>query len=490
MGFLPRFRIPHFILNATPRSRINQTMSNEPITLRNITSQPIAVKLIERFAPPDTGFQPDIANITKTFSSLLNNVTRADVPKLDENAKPFDHRELDIRVDPFKTVRTDLPGHINDPKERIRLTIECNGERHTLDAPCPTNESMTLTSQSPNPKYTFTGVFIPKSSHLSIYSSANLDSWMREHKDSTLLSSLSIPGTHNSPTCHLAPPSVRCQAVSPREQLENGVRFFDLRVQPAKPEDPGNADLILVHSVFPISLTGNKYFKDLLAETYSFLEAHPSETVIFSLKREGTGNATDQQLARLLKTHYTNPQQWFTQPRIPKLGEARKKIVLIRRFGLDDGLAHEWGGKGWGINAENWADNTPCATCSSGLITVQDFYEVMEEASINQKISYATGLLSKSGVCTYDPEAHEDHKQPFFINFLSGSNFWNVDCWPEKIAQKVNPAVVEWICCKHCEQDGDWGTGIVVCDWVGLEGDWDLVRCIVGMNAKLLLKNE
>ena len=33
---------------------------------------------------------------------------------------------------------------------------------------------------------------------------------------------------------------------------------------------------------------------------------------------------------------------------------------------------------------------------------------------------------------------------------------------------------------------GDCRTGIVVADWVGLDGDWDLARCVVGMNAKLI----
>jgi len=35
---------------------------------------------------------------------------------------------------------------------------------------------------------------------------------------------------------------------------------------------------------------------------------------------------------------------------------------------------------------------------------------------------------------------------------------------------------------------GDGGTGIVVLDWVGLGGDWDLVRCIVGMNSRLMMR--
>jgi 1-phosphatidylinositol phosphodiesterase len=36
--------------------------------------------------------------------------------------------------------------------------------------------------------------------------------------------------------------------------------------------------------------------------------------------------------------------------------------------------------------------------------------------------------------------------------------------------------------------DGDGGVGIVVCDWVGRDDNWDLVRSIVGMNARLGLR--
>lgn len=215
-----------------------------------------------------------------------------------------------------------------------------------------------------------------------------------------------------------------------------------------------------------------------------------------SLKREGTGDGTDQQLSRILKDHYTNPQQWFTQPRVPTLGEARGRIVLVRRFMLDEPLKKEWNGKGWGIDAHVWADNTPCATCPSGDICVQDFYEVVEKPSIEQKIQYAKAQLERSGQCEFGVGGHQEHagskKNPMYVNFLSASNFWNINTWPEKIAAMVNPAVVEHLCREHMVgqdgrvKQGDWSTGVVVCDWVGLNGDWDIVRCIVGMNSKLI----
>ena len=326
---------------------------------------------------------------------------------------------------------------------------------------------------------------------------------MRELRDDTPLSALSIPGTHNSPAYYRALPSVRCQAVPPRAQLENGVRFFDIRVQPESPHDPAKDGLILVHSVFPISLIGTKYFRDLINDITEFLDNNPTETLIMSLKREGTGDATDAQLGRLLREHYaTDVDRWFTQPRIPSLGEARGKIVVVRRFGLDDSLKSEWNGAGWAIDAETWADNTPNATCPSGDICVQDFYEVMDTESIDKKITYCEAHLDRAGACVCPLPGASTYaagpgpwKQPLYINFLSASNFWNVGCWPERIAARLNPAIVAYLCRKHGEPApgkhiGDGATGIVVCDWAGNNGNWDLVRCIVGMNAKLELRGR
>jgi len=212
------------------------------------------------------------------------------------------------------------------------------------------------------------------------------------------------------------------------------------------------------------------------------------------------GKATDQQLSKILKDHYANDaNRWFTENRIPTLGEVRNKVVLLRRFCLDDSLKGENNGAGWAIDGESWPDNCADGTCSSGEIRVQDFYEVAESENIEKKITYSTDHLEKAaeGVCPLPGDmnaaAAEAAKLPFFINFLSASNFWRANCWPDRIAAKVNPKIVDFLCRRHNEAAegrnvGDGSTGIVVCDWVGNNGDWDLVRCIVGMNSKLELK--
>ena len=376
-------------------------------------------------------------------------------------------------MDPFTTNHTDKQVTERKPKEILRLTFEAEGQRYRIDTPLPVNYTQELTALVPDPRFHFTAVFIASETHLTILSSANLNSWMQEMADHTPISALSIPGTHNSPTCHKALPSVRCQAVSPREQLDNGVRFFDIRVQPQDPHDLSKDGLILVHSVFPISLTGNKYFRDLENEVLHFLDEHP----------------TDQQLSKIVHDHYANNgDRWWTEPHWPKLGEARRKIVLMRRFALDDSIKGDHDGRGFGIEAENWADNTP--NDHHGAVIVQDFYEVLDTENIDIKTKYAIEALERAGgeTCSDDVNAPSP---PMYINFLSASNFWKVGCWPEKIAAKLNPAIINHIAVKHVMSgNGDWGTGVVVCDWVGDQGDWDLVRCIVGMNAKLMMRQR
>ncbi|EAW10631.1 phosphatidylinositol-specific phospholipase C [Aspergillus clavatus NRRL 1] len=470
-------------------------MVAEHLTIRNLTSTPITLKRIERFHPHKDPHD-DMQFLARNFTRILNNVTRTNtaVAAITDDNQLFASEEVDIHVEPFKAVQTELRAFMNSDKERLRWVIEAEGERHQIQTPVPTTESATMRALCDKPRFGFTGIYLTAASHLTIYSSANLHAWMKELNDNTLLSSLSIPGTHNSPTCHVAAPSVRCQAVGPREQLQNGVRFFDIRVQPQYPEDPSKDELALVHSVFPISLTGHKYFRDLMREVNEFLDNNPSETLIISLKREGPGNHTDEQLSRILRDHYMRPgSRWYTEPKIPTLGEVRGKVVLLRRFNIIEELKEEHNGRGWGINGSDWADNTPNATCNGGPICIQDFYEVLETSNIDLKIQYVAEHCDRSSGHCYpfgalpDPDASSAH--PFYVNFLSASNFWKVGTWPEKIAAKLNPATVDYLCRRHSEkEDGDWSTGILVTDWVGHEGDWDLVRCIVGMNARLKLR--
>lgn len=504
-------------------------MSAPALTIRNFTPTPFVLKLVERFEGSHSaidGAREALSEPCEGAGGFLKNATSAlglnstvsaaaelvqGFKAIPPDAQPFGFQDVDIRVGPFSTQRTEISTAERGPHDVLRLTLEAGGQRYRTDIPGPKNESQPLLpiDGDNGPKLSVTAVYLPEQSYLALFSSDNLQAWMRELKDGTPLSALSLPGTHNSPTHHRALPSVRCQAVSPREQLANGVRFFDVRVQP---EDPAGSDkLILVHSVFPISVTGSKYFREeLLSQVFEFLDANPSETLVMSVKREGTGNATDQQLSTILYDHYTSkePHRWYTDPRIPSLGAARGKIVLMRRFGVDgvvrDAGMRDHGDHGdvgpWAIDASTWADNTAFDQQTS--IAVQDFYEVLETENIEKKLQVAQDMLVRAaGNVAKLPGINTDKDYPepagpFFVNFLTASNFWKVGCWPERIAAKLNPGIVRFLCqefggaVERGEAEGDAQTGIVVTDWCGADGDWDLIRCIVGMNARLMAKER
>ena len=485
-----------------------------PITIRNLTAQPLTIKLIERYEnPARRKSSAGLDAFSKNFTTLMSNVTGSgnngpSKQELGDKSESFAHQDVDIRVEPFTTLKTDVNLTERDANDILRVTLEGDGGgKWRIDLPTRTTMAESLTPLTPDPKHEYRAIYLQQTAFVAIIEDYNPRAWMKEFNDDTHLSALSIPGTHNSPTYHKALPSVRCQAVSPREQLENGVRFFDIRVQPQNPSDAKNDELNLVHGVFPVSLTGPKKFRDLLNQVREFLKENPSETVVFSLKREGAGDATDQQLSQILRDHYVGGAQseavnnWYTEPRVPKLGEVRGKIIIMRRFALSERIVSEWQGRGWGLNAENWAYNTP--DCTYGDVRVQDFCEVLETENIDKKIGLCCDHFERAAcvVCPV-PGVTTDAVNPvpagpLYVNFLSASNFWKVGCWPDKIAAKLNPAVTSFLMERHDIGDkgvdgagekveGDGGCGIVVCDWVGKDGDWDLIRAIITMNSKLL----
>lgn len=464
------------------------------LTIRNLTITQLELKLVERFDAQHGG-TGGVSKITRKFTRRRRKSTSSlrvsRPPALTQDDQPRDHRDVSIVIPRFETRSTDVRSP--DPgREVVRLTFEHDGHRYRLDIPGSSTRSTVLERLDGAPKE-YTAVYVQNGCTLAIFSSANLASWMRELKDDYPLSALSMPGTHNSPTCHVALPSVRCQAVGVREQLDNGVRFLDVRVSVS--EDHEN--LSLVHSAFPVSIKGTRYFQEMLDEIYAFLEANPSETLVMSVKREGTGRGTDQRLSKILRDKFCQDREdrWFTRPWIPRLGDARGKIVLLRRHILDDSLRDEHDGKGWGLDGSVWPDNCEDGHVGSGIARVQDFYEVGKSTNIGKKIELARKHFERAGEKAGSGDRAKE-TEPFFINFLTASNFFSASCWPEKIAAKANPAIVEYLCVRHGEDGkgpeglkvGDAGTGIVVTDWVGQDGDWDLIRCVVGWNARLQMK--
>ncbi|KAF2639881.1 1-phosphatidylinositol phosphodiesterase precursor [Massarina eburnea CBS 473.64] len=536
-----------------------------PLTIRNLTSLTILLKRLETFEDPNTkqskatGFPSNSKDTTSLAPTAL---------KLGEHAQTFSHEELHIELAPFESFSLKTPRLATPPDKKtpqlstatLRITIETSsGERYRIDTnPSYTQKaSKSFTPLTPHPSTSYTALYHPArpSAHLTIHNNhlPDYSRWMDSLPSALPVSAISIPGTHNAHTHYRGLPSVRCQVNTIKTQLENGIRFLDVRVQPASASDTSKKDLYLVHGAFPISLSGTKYFAPLLQILYTFLDEHPSETILLSLKREGVGSATDDHLAAILTQHYIAPdaEKWYTDPRLPYLGAVRGKIVLVRRYELgapstscststaSSSSPLESEPPSHGLDASDWPHNSTHAI--HGPFCVQDWCEVLHPSSIPSKLQYANEHLERAAACTaFVPGFNTDRQHPvppapLHLNFLSGSNFWNKGTWPEKISKVVNRGIEEWVCIGHYlevpvsnprepgwtsidigrsddedggrdegfagergrngngvvrkkAESGDGGTGVVIMDNVGQDGDWDLVRLVVGMNMGVLLK--
>ncbi|MEO6776033.1 MAG: phosphatidylinositol-specific phospholipase C [Kofleriaceae bacterium] len=189
--------------------------------------------------------------------------------------------------------------------------------------------------------------------------------WMASLPDATSLAALTIPGTHDSGAIHEpAPGLAQTQKLTFAEQLAAGVRYFDVRCR--------NFDdqLLIYHG----SIDQDQTLDDVLAAMYAFLDAHPREALIVSVKEElaaqGGTLTFDQLFAQYVAR---DPARWDLDDAIPSLGDARGKLVLLRRF---DATATV------GIAAPPavWTDNATFAIAGPPVLHVEDNYIVTDDA--------------------------------------------------------------------------------------------------------------
>lgn len=167
--------------------------------------------------------------------------------------------------------------------------------------------------------------------------------WMRRLNDEQPLNEIALPGTHNSAAVYTPYAFfTKCQAMSIREQLEAGFRYLDLRLGATEARD----GFRLLHGAYPCQtrLFGKDLtFDEVLAQCRAFLDEHPSETVLLALKLEDD-SLTTRECQFLLDAYVReDPEAWLLTDRIPTLGQARGKLVLLRRWEDEVGLRKEAG---------------------------------------------------------------------------------------------------------------------------------------------------
>jgi 1-phosphatidylinositol phosphodiesterase len=188
-----------------------------------------------------------------------------------------------------------------------------------------------------------------------------LQNWMSYKSGSLKISELTIPGTHDSGARYdlqltlpssswpfyqkvTIPGSAKAQDFTIQQQLDNGIRFLDVRCRRVK-------DSFAIHHgpAFQKIWFGDGVLKPVT----EFLKAHPSETIIMSIKEEWNANsnyAFDSILSSYIKQYPPKGgwKGWHTGTSIPTLAESRGRIVLLRRFSSK---------KIKGIDATDWPGN-------------------------------------------------------------------------------------------------------------------------------------
>jgi 1-phosphatidylinositol phosphodiesterase len=307
-------------------------------------------------------------------------------------------------------------------------------------------------------------------------------SWMSDISDDTPVTALSIPGTHNSGCIGGVFGFAQTQNLNINDQLDAGIRFLDIRL--AQCQD----NLCIHHDAMCMNTT----YIDILNTCSEFLEKYPSETILMSVKDEsrpedGSNGFAPLEVLRKLSTSYTkdadrnaihfenilrartwesleNYQLFYNFPGRPSLGksptnpaftsgtilgEARGKIVLLRRFE---------GSQDVGVDLTYWPENQTFRSATPPIHDVHDRYQGLTE---DDKYELIVAHLK---------EAKKGNLEDLYITFSSA-----VDLKADGYANMINPQLNNYLAGSPKGR-----VGIIVMDY--FEEPPELVSNVIKMN--------
>lgn len=307
-------------------------------------------------------------------------------------------------------------------------------------------------------------------------------SWMRDIPDHTLVTELSLPGTHDS-ACIGGPLGfMQTQNLDLSHQLLAGIRFLDIRL--AHYQD----NLFVHHDVVHME----KCYADVLAICSDFLSRFPYEAVFLSIKEEERADSTLGRLApsEAFGKDRGDPVNWvirsssfedafhartwqhiedaslFYNFAVPLPGgdpeaigpaltsettlkDVRGKIVLLRRFE---------GGDDVGFDLTYWPDNQTFRSAAMPVHDVHDRYRGLKD---DEKYELVVAHLE---------EARKGDPKDLYITFSSA-----VGLRAHGYAQAINPRLNDYLAGSPKGR-----VGIIVMDF--FEEPPELVSNVIRMN--------
>lgn len=261
---------------------------------------------------------------------------------------------------------------------------------------------------------------------------ADVCNWMSAVPDSTKLSNMSIPGTHDSCTQNVDMRYIfQCQDASIATQLKCGYRYLDMRLVLEKRS--GQETLVLKHNIARCKVSDSPFARtltlaDVLKDVYAFLNEHPSETVIMCMKAENSKDDVAAVQKALYEMINQASERWYLKNEIPTLGAVRGRIVLATRF--DDKL--QVGSDRCGLYF-GWADQGDRTVLTDP--TAESAINSRETLYVQDRYNYdVDDKITAIRTCLDSSRAADD---TFFLNFTSTSGSGAVG-HPKEYAKDIN----------------------------------------------------
>lgn len=331
-------------------------------------------------------------------------------------------------------------------------------------------------------------------------STAHKGNWMLTIPGNTWLHGLSIPGAHDAATSSVSnSSSARCQSKTIKEQLEAGVRAFDIRVPYiGLSKAPTTETVTIYHGIVDTKVL----FKDAMDYLVSYVKNNPTETIIVIVNKEKsqgiipTGNqkldysedangcAWQKSIRDYVDGTYTaqstvdasitgsRKDYFITDVNQPlRLNNCRGKILFLTRnyYGTTQSATTPV----YGGVIRDWQDNTifdatiyknnAAPVCG---IHIQDNYT---QSDVSIKQNNVKDCLDKSAA---------DLTNTFYINYVS--MITGTAAYPKNAAKTMNPATVNLLA------NTSGKTGLMFYDFCAdnTYGGKDLQKAILDQNYK------
>lgn len=328
---------------------------------------------------------------------------------------------------------------------------------------------------------------------------AHKGNWMSTIPGNTWLHGLSIPGAHDAATSSVSNSSARCQSKNINEQLEAGVRAFDIRVPYiGLSKAPTTETVTIYHGMVDTKVL----FKDAMDYLVSYVKNNPTETIIVIVNKEksqgiipignqkldysedANGCAWQKSIRDYVDGTYTaqstvdasitgsRKDYFITNVDQPlRLNNCRGKILFLTRnyYGKNQSATTPV----YGGVIRDWKDNTifdatiyknnAAQVCG---IHIQDNYK---QSDVSKKQNNVKDCLDKSAA---------DLTNTFYINYVSMITRDLAN--PKDAAETMNPATVNLLA------NTSGKTGIMFYDFCAdnTYGGKDLQKAILNQNYK------